>query len=139
MLNIEVYTSQCLYLLNDMWDLFLDNWNCRILIMIYYFAKKPILLSWKGTLFLDQLSTFLPLERLTLERQNCEYIFWKIFSYEDLWIFNCGLLIIVISSLFDFERTLCGKNLTFWVLLDGGFDLCPGAVISSDFDMFKLR
>lgn len=68
--------------------------------MINYFAKNCIWLSWKQNapptfkLFLVQLSQFLTLEKLSLERQNCGLIFkisgplffhiWKGFSYEDL-------------------------------------------------------
>lgn len=47
MLDTEVDTSPCLYLLYDPSDT-----NCRILIMINHFAKKSILQSWKEKYFL---------------------------------------------------------------------------------------
>ena len=85
-LEIKFDFSPSLYLLNDKLDLQLDQKKCRILIMITYFAKKCILLLWKDDspptfkLFLDQMSVFLPLEKLTLEKYNRGHIFQEFWS-----------------------------------------------------------
>ena len=85
-LNIKFELNMSLYLLNDTYDLQLDNKKCRILVLVTYFAKKCILLFWKNDsppsfkIFLDQLSAFLPLEKLTLEKYNRGHLFQEFWS-----------------------------------------------------------
>ena len=82
-MDTQFDSSSSLYLLNDTHNLQLDHKNCRILILITYFAKKCILLFWKNDsapsfkTFLDQLTSFLPLEKLTLEKYNRGHLFME--------------------------------------------------------------
>ena len=90
-LDIEISLNPCFFLLNDMANFKLNPKHYRILITITYFAKKCILLFWKNErpptfkLFIDQITHFLPLEKMTLEKYNRGHIFqalWlPLFSY----------------------------------------------------------
>lgn len=84
-LELEFEMIPCVYLLNVINNYHLDQKKCRLLIAISYFAKKCILLWWKNelaptfSLFIEQISQFLPLEKLTLQNHNKEDLF------HDLW------------------------------------------------------
>ena len=85
-LDAEFDLSPCAYLLNELPEIRMDQKKYRLLIMITYFAKKCILLLWKGELspsfgmFEEQITQFLPLERLTLKRLDREYMFHELWS-----------------------------------------------------------
>ena len=78
--------SPCAYLLNELPEIRMDSKKYRLLITITYYAKKCILLFWKGEqlptfeMFKEQLIQFLPLERLTLKGHGREQMFRELWS-----------------------------------------------------------
>ena len=78
--------SPCAYLLNELPEIRMDPKKYRLLITTTYFAKKCILLCWKGEqlptveMFKEQIVQFLPLERLTLKRHGREQVFHDLWS-----------------------------------------------------------
>lgn len=74
------------YLLSHTQDTFIETDNKSLLIFLFFLAKKCILLRWSTTqvptvvIWLTQISSLIPLEKLTHDLNHKSYMFWSIWE-----------------------------------------------------------